>query len=507
VARTPLGSPVPRAVAVVVRGDRLLVIRRHLDGQAYAVLPGGGIEAGETAAEAAVRELAEECTLEGRVVRHLFDGDHGGRAASYFLVEAAGDPVLGGAEAEEHCPENSYQPIWVTAGELGPVGLLPDGIEKLVVPAVWPLRVDEAGADEWPVIERLWQLYQHDLSEFRHGSPLGSGRFPATRMTSYAEAADRCGYLARLGDVPCGFALVLGLGDGKTRRMGEFFLTRSARGRGVAAEIASRVVHDHPGLWEIPFQNENPRAAAFWRRFARRELSEVSERTIPVPGKDHLPDDVWLSGRVATDWVDWHGPYADAGSSLSRRLATVQAQLARVIDETPGPLRVVSVCAGDGRDLLGVLEGRADAARVTAVLLELDRGLVERARASAEAAGLTHVHPRAIDAGDPASYDGALPADLVLMAGVFGNIPDDDVRSTIERLPAMCAEGATVIWTRHRNHPDLTPAIRRWFAGAGFEEVAFEAPGDVAWTVGVNRLLGPTGDGAWGEGRLFTFFR
>jgi hypothetical protein len=185
----------------------------------------------------------------------------------------------------------------------------------------------------------------------------------------------------------------------------------------------------------------------------------------------------------------------------------VQSQLTRVIDEAPGPLRVVSVCAGDGRDLLGVLGGRADADRFTAVLLELDRDLVERARTSAEVAGLANVHARAGDAGDPASYDGLLPADLVLMAGVFGNVPDDDVRSTVERLPAMCATGATVIWTRHRNDRDLTPAIRGWFAGAGFEEVAFEAPPDVAWTVGVNRWPGRAGDGALGEDRLFTFFR
>ena len=47
----------------------------------------------------------------------------------------------------------------------------------------------------------------------------------------------------------------------------------------------------------IPFQNENPRAASFWRRFAAETMTDVSERTIPVPGKDHLPPDVWLTGR------------------------------------------------------------------------------------------------------------------------------------------------------------------------------------------------------------------
>src|SRR5687767_14499646 len=86
VTRAPLSSRVPRAVAVVERDGKLLVIRRHLDGRDYAVLPGGGIEPGESPAEAVVRELAEECTLDGKVERLLFEADHGDRAAAYFLM-------------------------------------------------------------------------------------------------------------------------------------------------------------------------------------------------------------------------------------------------------------------------------------------------------------------------------------------------------------------------------------------------------------------------------------
>src|SRR6185312_1924505 len=113
---------------------------------------------------AAVRELAEECSLTGTVVRHLFDGDHGGRPASYVLVDVPeGEPVLGGPEAEAQSDDDHYQPLWATAGELPLLGLLPEGIADLVTAEVWPLRVAEAAPDEWPVLERFWQLYQHDL--------------------------------------------------------------------------------------------------------------------------------------------------------------------------------------------------------------------------------------------------------------------------------------------------------------------------------------------------------
>jgi len=66
VPREPLSDPRPRAVAVVERDGKVLVIRRHLDGRDYAVLPGGGIEDGEAPADAAARELAEECGLAAR---------------------------------------------------------------------------------------------------------------------------------------------------------------------------------------------------------------------------------------------------------------------------------------------------------------------------------------------------------------------------------------------------------------------------------------------------------
>ncbi|MEO3777182.1 class I SAM-dependent methyltransferase family protein [Micromonospora sp. B11E3] len=191
------------------------------------------------------------------------------------------------------------------------------------------------------------------------------------------------------------------------------------------------------------------------------------------------------------DWYDWHLPYADAGSPLARRLLLVRRHIAGWLDERPdGPLSVVSVCAGQGHDLLGVLAARpADARRVRARLIEYDPRNVAAARAGAAAERLDGVTVVRADAGDPASYAGVVPADLVLLAGVLGNVSDADARETIGALPELCAPGATVIWTRTRRAPDLTPAIRTWLADAGFAERAFHAPQDVLFSVGVHRLL------------------
>jgi hypothetical protein len=192
---------------------------------------------------------------------------------------------------------------------------------------------------------------------------------------------------------------------------------------------------------------------------------------------------------VTTDWGQWHDGYAMPGSGLGDRLAAVRAQIDRRLDATaPDPVRVVSACAGDGRDLLGVLAGRGDADRVTALLVEKDVGLSARAR---DVAGPlpAQIDVRQADAAQSDVYAGAVPAELVLLCGIFGNVSDADVQATVDAAPQLCAPGAEVIWTRHRRAPDLTPSIRGWFAAAGFEEVAFVAPGSDEWSVGVHRLV------------------
>lgn len=208
--------------------------------------------------------------------------------------------------------------------------------------------------------------------------------------------------------------------------------------------------------------------------------------------------------RAETDWHDWHRPYDDPDSPLSRRLRLVQEHVDRWLDERPEPaLTVVSACAGQGRDLLGVLAGRPDAARVRATLIEYDPRNAAAARAEVDRLGLS-LTVACADAGLTASYADAVPADLVLFAGVFGNIGDTDVRHTIAALPQLCAPGATVIWTRTRRAPDLTPSIRTWFAEVGFVETAFHAPDDVLFSVGVHRLTAPPRP-LGPPGRLFRF--
>jgi hypothetical protein len=206
------------------------------------------------------------------------------------------------------------------------------------------------------------------------------------------------------------------------------------------------------------------------------------------------------------DWVTWHEAYDDPSSPLSARLQRVRWHLSRALDQAPrGPVRLVSLCAGQGRDVLGVLPGHPRREDVRAVLVESDARNAALGRRRAAEAGLARVEVRQADASRVGSFADALPADVLLLCGIFGNVSDRDIRRTAEAAPALCAAGATVIWTRHRRPPDLTPQVRAWFAGAGFDEIAFDAlETSTQVSVGVGRLRGAPPAGPPDE-TLFTF--
>lgn len=191
-------------------------------------------------------------------------------------------------------------------------------------------------------------------------------------------------------------------------------------------------------------------------------------------------------------WERWHQAYDDADSSLSRRLQRVQRRLAEVVDAAaPGPVRLISLCAGQGRDVIGALADHPRRADVVARLIELDAALVRDARDAAIRADLPGVQVIQADASTTSSFDGAVPSDVALVCGVFGNVSVADIHSTVVALPALLAEGGTVIWTRHRRAPDATLDVRRWFAETGFHEVAFDTDEDYLFGVGTHRLVGP----------------
>lgn len=206
-----------------------------------------------------------------------------------------------------------------------------------------------------------------------------------------------------------------------------------------------------------------------------------------------------------THWQEWHDAYDDQGSSLSKRLAVVQRELTVAIDDAPsGPFRVLSLCAGDARDILGVLAHHPRRAEVELVLVELDEGLLSRAEEHARRLGLARTSVVNADAGETSNYSWVLPVDVLIACGIFGNLSVEDIEFTISSFGGMVTRGGSVLWTRHRRPPDLTPVIREWFSGAGFDERSFTAIPGTGAAVGRGALRAlPTSSEV--PARLFDF--
>lgn len=206
-----------------------------------------------------------------------------------------------------------------------------------------------------------------------------------------------------------------------------------------------------------------------------------------------------------TKWASWHQEYGDPQSDISRRLRHVQRRLSDGLHSAPaGRIRLISLCAGEGRDVIGVLPGHPRRDDVTARLVELDPGIAAKGRAAAAEAGLTQVEVVTGDAALISAYADLAPADIVLACGIFGNIADDGIQRTIVGLRQLAKPGATVVWTRSRREPDLTPTVRGWFADAGFGEIGFDYEDGRDFSVGTQRFDGETAPFE-PETRLFEF--
>ena len=124
---------------------------------------------------------------------------------------------------------------------------------------------DLATADETDLLLELWQLYMQDLALFRNLNIENHGRYRDDRLRTYLAYEEHWPLVIRSGREVVGFALVR-KSKPDTHVIGEFFIKSEFRRTGVGAASVEQILQKFKGNWEIPFQNENPRAAIFWRK-------------------------------------------------------------------------------------------------------------------------------------------------------------------------------------------------------------------------------------------------
>jgi hypothetical protein len=196
---------------------------------------------------------------------------------------------------------------------------------------------------------------------------------------------------------------------------------------------------------------------------------------------------------MPSNWYEWHDLY-NSEPILKQRLQIVQEYIWSAIDASPpGKIQVVSACAGDGRDLLGTLESHPRAKDVYGRLVELNPQLAQQGRDNIESAGLSQQLEFVNgDATNSSSYTGAVPADIIIVCGVFGNLANEaELKRLIGNLPVLAKKGSFAIWTRGQTDGIAhSETVRKIFREAKFEEVNFRLTltGDMA--VGTHRYLG-----------------
>ena len=125
-AREYPAQPVVGVGAVVVRGDRALIVKRmHEPRKGEWSLPGGMLDLGESLTDAARREVKEETGLDvhpGPIIE-TFDRVHrdaDGRIRYHFVIV---DFVCQSAEGEAVAGSDAEAVAWVTAAQLDAYGV------------------------------------------------------------------------------------------------------------------------------------------------------------------------------------------------------------------------------------------------------------------------------------------------------------------------------------------------------------------------------------------------
>jgi thiosulfate/3-mercaptopyruvate sulfurtransferase len=200
------------------------------------------------------------------------------------------------------------------------------------------VRVDPASEAERPLIEGLLQFYIYDFSEMLPADPADfafdeRGGF-ATQYFQLADYWSLDGYhplVIRVAGRTAGFALVNTIshrGGIAERNMGEFFVARLYRRRGVAAAAVRQILALYPGRWEVAVAERNTTAKAFWpRAIAAAGVADLERadgdgehwrgpiwrfRVSAGTGEKAMSMRGWDGrGLVSTDWLAQHLGDAD----------------------------------------------------------------------------------------------------------------------------------------------------------------------------------------------------
>jgi 8-oxo-dGTP diphosphatase len=122
-----------RVAALVVLDGRVVLVRHRHGARTYHLLPGGGVEVGESLGDALIREVLEETGLEIRIIRPLFVNDSIDPGGSRHMVNITFlTQVIGGAVTERPMDRRVEAVELVDSATLGEIDLRPPIASQLI---------------------------------------------------------------------------------------------------------------------------------------------------------------------------------------------------------------------------------------------------------------------------------------------------------------------------------------------------------------------------------------
>ena len=133
-----------RSGIILIEDNKLALIERHRADLHYFIFPGGGIDAGESPQQAAVREAQEELGIIVEVKQKIAEIFINENTQHYFLADkVSGEFGTGtGEEYGEYNPKyGTYLPLWMPLDDVMNNNVLPHELADLVVHCAhegWP---------------------------------------------------------------------------------------------------------------------------------------------------------------------------------------------------------------------------------------------------------------------------------------------------------------------------------------------------------------------------------
>ncbi len=126
-----------RSAGVIIKESKVLMIHRFKNGDEYFVLPGGGIEKGESPEDALIREIKEETSLEIKIEKSSgnFIDEFGDEHFNFLCEYISGEPKFeaDSPEVKRNGPNIIYELVWKNLEEIKDLKIYPIKTKEILL--------------------------------------------------------------------------------------------------------------------------------------------------------------------------------------------------------------------------------------------------------------------------------------------------------------------------------------------------------------------------------------